>query len=186
MSRLKDHYKIISGYTFRDAIPETDDGNLYLLQAKKLSEHFFIKKELLPKIHMEKPNTEAYVWYNDVVLSSRGNIEASVIKSGETNILASSSVFIFRPVDQEIISDYLAVYFNSSKGQHELQRFFSTGSIQAITKSDLKEVRVPIPTIKKQKRIVNIHRNIFEQKQLFDEKIGIYNTVLNSIIYKFN
>ncbi len=184
--QLKKYYQIITGYTFRGATPESDGGNLYLVQASDLSSHFFITKDILPRIEMDKPNTEAFAHYNDVVVSSRGNIEASIIKSGEENILVSSSVFILRPKTTKIINDYLAIYFNSTKGQHSLERFFSSGSIKSITKSDLADIEVPIPTMKQQKVIVNTHKNLLDQKDLLEEKININNDILNTLINKFN
>ena len=180
--KLSDIFEILSGYTFRSAISTTKDGNLYLLQSSDLSDSFFIDHQILPRITYKAPDTDAFVKHGDIVLSSRGLIQASIIRSRKQTILASSSIFILRPQGEDVLSEYVAIYINSIKGQKGFSRFSTGGSIQSITKNDLGNIEIPIPPLEIQKELCKLNINIADQSTFLLRKLEINHNILNEII----
>lgn len=184
--RLKNSFEIITGYTFRSSIPEDDNGNLFLLQAKDITNSFFINEDLLSRISFDTYSTEAFVKYDDIVLCSRGNTQASVIKSNEEDIIASSSVFILRSKDKRVLGEYLAIYFNSNQGQADLSRLLVGSSIKSIKKADLENMEIPVPSLEVQKDIVALHGKGLELEKLISRKAELNLNIMNGIINKFS
>lgn len=183
--KLKDYFEIITGYTFREATPKDSDGNLFLLQANNLSDNFFITDKILFRISFKISRTNALLNFNDVVVSSRGNIQASVIKSKKENIIASSSVYILRPQNSKILSEYLAIYLNSSRGQRDIARYLSGGSIKSILKSPLENIEIPLLPMEEQENISKLFENMEMQKELLSRKAEVNSNIVNGIINKF-
>lgn len=184
--RLKNSFEVVTGYTFRYSIQETHNGNLFLLQAKDVINNFFIKESILSRISFDTYSTEAFVRYDDIILCSRGNIQASVIKSNEEDIIASSSVFILRSKDNCVLSEYLAIYFNSNQGQADLSRVLVGSSIKSIKKVDLENMEIPVPSLEVQENIVSLHNKGLELNKLISRKAELNLNIMNGIINKFS
>jgi len=184
-TKLSDNYSIISGYSFRQSITLDKDGNVRVLQANDLADSFLINTGELSKIDYDLPISNAFLQENDVILSSRGVIRASVVEDSNEKAIASSSVFILRPatgITDEIISEYLALYLNSSKGQSLLSSTFNAGTIQSIKKSDLESVQIAVPPVKVQQEVCNLNRNIMKQSSLLKTKLDKTKEILNGVI----
>ena len=91
---LKQIANVVAGYTFRKALKEQGDGTIFVLQAKNILEDSNVDEANLNKISFYNYRTVANVYQGDVVISSRGNFHAGVIKTDLKNIIAASSVYI--------------------------------------------------------------------------------------------
>jgi len=181
--KLKEISEIITGYTFRSAISNFDDGNYKVIQAKDISNDLEINCLNLTKIKLEKFNTNALIRKNDILLTSRGRYQSTVINSSEP-IIASSSVFIIRLKNQEIDPFYLAIFLNSFLAQTQLEKLTSGNYIKSIPKFNLENLIIQIPTLSVQTKIVNLNKNIRRQQFLLKRKITLFSDLSENSLIK--
>ncbi|WP_414150098.1 restriction endonuclease subunit S [Acetobacterium carbinolicum] len=85
-----------------------------------------------------------------------------------------------------VISIYVAYYFNSIKGKSDLEKIKKvTTNVAAIYAKDLKKILIPIPSIQEQQEIVRILDDLFAKEQnakdlidLIDQIEAIKKTIL--------
>ncbi|NLC31420.1 MAG: hypothetical protein GX765_05215 [Candidatus Moranbacteria bacterium] len=174
--------EIISGYSFREAIAESKDSNVFVVQAKDTKNNLYITEKDLREIK-DSSYGEKSAKDGDVIMSNKGFFSSTVIKS-KAKIIPSSSVYIIRPNQEKILSEYLAIYLNSKVGQSEIKKFESGGSIKIIPLRDLGSVKVMIPEIERQKKIVELYKNIERQNKILERKKIINQNILEAIFIK--
>ncbi|MFH1192580.1 MAG: hypothetical protein V1655_03860 [bacterium] len=120
---LKEIAEVIVGYTFRSALQEQKNGEIFVIQAKNvIIDDTYIQKEKLIKISSRDYRTTAKAQKNDVFITARGIFRAGIINTEIKNTIASSSLYILRLKDTKIKSEYLMIYLNLIDGQKEIQK----------------------------------------------------------------
>lgn len=178
---LKDIADIITGYTFRTALKSHAGGLMAVIQAKDISGRYVVKDNLA-KIDLQKYQTKAVIEENDIVISSRGSFKAGIIKGNIANIIASSSVYVLRIKDKNILPEYLAIYLNSVNGQKKIREKMTGSIIKTILRRDLENLKIPIPIKDIQNKIIDLYRNNQAQQKLLTRKKMLINKILESSI----
>ena len=151
--QLKEVADVISGMSFsaRNADPQ---GVVPVIQSafikpnKVLSEFKEMKK--IAQLPIRSP---AVVRDNDIVMMSRATpgspFRASLVKT-DNPLIASFSVYIIRPNNTNVLSEYLLHLINSRQFQVYVSKKTRGSTITHITKQSLCEMKIPIPSKKKQ------------------------------------
>lgn len=171
--------EIISGYSFREAIVENKNSKVFIVQAKDTKNNLHISEKDLREIE-NLSYGEKSAKDGDVIMSNKGFFSSTVIKS-KAKIIPSSSVYIIRPNQEKILSEYLAIYLNSRAGQIEIKKYESGGGIKIIPLKDLGNVKVMIPEIERQKIIIDLYKNIERQNKILERKKIINQNILETI-----
>lgn len=179
---LKNLADISIGYSFRTALDWKSTGNIYVLQAGNVSDNIEITEAELNKIEFDDSRANSFVKNGDIVLSSRGWFKTAVVNSKAKNILASSSVFIMRPKTDQILSEYIAIYLNSSAGQRQLLSKSTGVAINTILRKDLGDIEIPVPSLNNQKQIINLYYSGRQLKKLLIEKMELNGKIVDGII----
>lgn len=184
--KLKDITTVQMGYTFRGAIKNNDDGNMFVISAKDVRNNFIITNKGLKKI--DHPiNENRLLKEDDVILSNRMYFKASVVDIDE-NTIAASSIYVLRVDKKIILPEYLALWINSHKGQSVLDRNSTGMTIKTILKTNLENIEIDIPDLDNQQKIIELSRakNILIDKIKQKEKIlnNIFQGTLTKIINK--
>lgn len=187
-SKISNIADIINGYTFRGAIKEVKSGDTIVLQAKDIIQGQNIKEvENLTHIDFSGTRTVSFLKKNDVLIVSRGvgvgSFRSTVFKSGNTNVIASSSVLIVRVNREEILPDYLALYFNSAEGQSKILDTVAGSFIQSISRRKFEEeIKIPIPPLIKQKSLIDLDKNIKQQEKIYEIKKQLKQQIVEATI----
>lgn len=184
IKKLKDISELIAGYTFREALKSDLEGESKVMLAKHINDDGSVNYEALVKITQSLPRTNAFISKNDVLLSSRGVFRAGVFKKNENNVIAASSMFILRIVDNKIMPEYLAIYLNSEAGQSNIQKILTGSTIKTILRRTLANLKIPIPSLSVQKQIVDISNNWNKRERLLNQKINLSKNVAEGAIQK--
>lgn len=181
---IKNIAEVVAGYTFRSALPVQSDGRMLVVQAKDVGDNICIDDAGLVRIGGQEYKTNAIIKRNDVVVSVRGNFRAGVFESDLQEVIASSSVYILRLTDEDILPEYLAIFLNSAVGQKQIKQSLTGGAIKTILRKDLEDLEIVIPEVAKQKLIINIYKNNKKQQELLEKKQSIINKVTDNAINK--
>ena len=101
------------------------------------------------------------------VTSRNGEKITLAINDSDDTYIVSSAYTVFRIKDtKELLPQYLFMYFNRPEFDRHA-RFNSWGSAREVfTMDDMNEVKIPIPDIKVQQEIVNIHKCYIERQRI--------------------
>lgn len=180
--QLKNIANTSSGYTFREAIKPSKEGNIFVLQAKNINADKYIDKlDELTRVSLDIPRSNSYVSIDDVLLTSRGsnNFRSTVFKDAAKNVVASSSVNIIRVKDSRILPEYLAMYFNSSEGQLMLSQIVSGNYIKTLLRKNMEDLTIPVPPIDKQRAIIALNENIRKQQKIAERRNQLVSNIIN-------
>lgn len=179
---IKNTASVIAGYTFRTALKLHKNGLMSVVQAKDILGVFYIAKDNLSKIDLQEYQTRAMIEKNDIIISSRGSFRASIIKNNMTNTIASSSVYILRIEDKNILPEYLAIFLNSIEGQKKIKEKMTGSVIKTILRKDLENVKIPMPSKDIQNKIINLYKNNQAQQKILTRKKILINEITESSI----
>jgi restriction endonuclease S subunit len=185
--QLKDLARIISGYTFRTALPEGKNGNISVVQAKNIAPGIPITRETaLPKVALEQKASNAIVQDGDVLLASRGTaiggFKATLAAEPGSSMIAASSVYVLRPDTKIISAGYLVVFLNSEIGQETLRRISTGSNIRTLLIKELQEMEISCPSSSAQRAIASVYENISNQTQLLNKRKSLLQDILASTI----
>ena len=101
------------------------------------------------------------------VTSRNGEKITLALNDSDDTYIVSSAYTVFRVKDtKELLPEYLFMYFNRPEFDRYV-RFNSWGSAREVfTMDDMNEVKIPIPEIKVQQEIVNIHKCYIERQRI--------------------
>ena len=101
------------------------------------------------------------------VTSRNGEKITLAINDSDDTYIVSSAYTVFRVKDtKELLPEYLFMYFNRPEFDR-YARFNSWGSAREVfTMDDMNDVEIPIPDIKVQRQIVNIHKCYIERQRI--------------------
>jgi len=179
--KIKEVCHVKQGYAFRSGIPHDSTGTIPLIQPKDISD----EGELLTKqiIRTEMPSIKSTQWLknNDVLLVNRGRFVSTMYHDDvATNCIASGSILILTPHNnQDLLPEYLALYFNSKMGAQHLLKLTEHSTIPYISRSNLLEMRIPVPPLAKQQTLIKLERTKQRYARLTRHKLKLFDAITN-------
>lgn len=170
---------IRSGYTFRTKVVNVENGKLGVIQAKDISD-LYVDEASVARVDQEYAKTRIQQ-DGDILLTSRGSFRAGVGKFNRPAI-ASSSLFTIRLTSNHFLPEYVAIYLNSETAQYYFSQSAKGATIQSLSIDDLRNLRIPSLDLENQQIIIDLQRNIENQKRLLKRKQEIIDRVLKSSV----
>lgn len=162
-------------------------GDIVYLQAKHFDENGHLATVLHPDLKSDNIITRHILKSGDILFAAKGTKNfATVFESHNPTSVASTSFFVIRLKESEILPSYLAWYLNHPLTQRLLKDNAIGTSIPSISKVVLEELEVPVPALAVQKAIVKIaelrnkEKNIKERIEQLREK-QIQQQIINAI-----
>jgi restriction endonuclease S subunit len=162
-------------------------GDVVYLQSKHYDENGLLKGSLHPDLKADNIISRHILKSGDVLFAAKGTKNfATVFESHNPPSVASTSFFVIRLTDNDVLPSYLGWFLNHPTTQKFLKEHAIGTSIPSISKVVLEELEIPIPPIETQKAIVKItqlrnkERKLKEQIDLLREK-QIQQQILNAI-----
>ena len=173
--KLSDVVEIVLGQTFRGKAESSDSSSeIKLIQIKNIIDACINNVNHLPYADISVEKLKINVQQNDLLLPLRGNKFRSSLYTcnfSETLVTTTNQIAIIRSISDKIDIKYLLWYLNSISGRNALAQISKGATIPSIKKSDLSAIDIPLPTIRKQLKIVAIYFNWLEQTKLLNEML---------------
>ena len=148
--------EIRTGYSFREAIVASKNGDLPVIQFKDVGEIAVSSTKSCICISSAKIKPSHFLKFGDVLLSNRGNYKSSVFKCYE-NCIASGVFFVLTMKNNKFLPEFVATYLNSNVGQNKLLARQNKSGLKAIIRSELEQIEIPDIPLEKQKKIVEFY-----------------------------
>jgi len=186
--KIKELATVQMGYSFRSR-PEVSEssGGVGVIQMKDLLDNNTVGCGDLIKIDMEKVNEHHLVQKGDLVFRSRGQINTSAIlleDPGRAVVAAPSLRIRVRRPDM-VLPEYLNWYIS----QRDAQIFLtsrSEGTFQKmISTREIKELEISLPSLQKQKNIIEITSLFAREQTLFHTLADKREQYISKILMRF-
>lgn len=181
--------QIIPGFAFRDAIQESPNGKVFVVQASNIDgRSLSVNPDTCKRTEDAPMRSGSFLNPNDVLISARGSasagFKAAVFRGHKSPVIASATVYILRiNANSFILPEYLALYINSKEGQSQLARLLVGGVTRSVRRKDIEGFDVPIPEVVTQSNLVKLSINIQQQQQLLKQKTSLGESILNGAIH---
>ena len=152
--------------------PKNQDSNYRMLSAKNIFNrkiNFFEDDRRISKEDFEKENSRTKLENNDIVLTIVGTIgRTALVKATDINLTFQRSVAVIKTF---ILQEYLELFMNSKFFNQELYKNAKGTAQLGIYLNKLKDLKIAIPPLEEQKRIVEKLDSLFEKIQKIKEII---------------
>ena len=181
--KIKKLATVQMGYSFRSRLEPAEDGDLAVIQMKDLDQDNRVDCQGLVKIDMKAVKDHHLVKKGDLVFRSRGLLAtAAILLDDPARAVVAAPLLRIRITKPEAV---LPQYLNWYISQRDAQMFLTSrakGTVQQmISKQTLEELEVALPSMEKQKAIVELASLIAEEQSLLrsiTEKRGQYISAL--------
>lgn len=157
------------GYQAKSSIHEDAQGKYRLIQSKNFdSFHHLQSNNLIAFLPDRKPETYS-VSEGDILFQARGVVHfACCIEEDLKDTLAAGSFYILHMKNRDILPQYLAWWLNQAQAQAYFHSQTRGAGISFITKNALSHLKIQIPPLSVQKKVVKIVSLAEHEKVLLD------------------
>ena len=171
VKHLGDIADIYSGYQSRKTIEENSTGNHRLLQLRDFTvdrKTIFIKN--LIKINVARASGDQILQKYDLIFLSKGAKPfAHVISDIPPNTIPANYFFKLN-ILSDINSEYIAWFLNKEESKLYFSRYSGTTAHMPVIRKDiLMNIKIPIPPINIQNKIVKINNMITQEQNLLND-----------------
>lgn len=178
--KLMDIAEVQMGYGFRSKIVNKPDGTVRVIQPKDIPDDGQLQVADVFRVRMESVKPDKFLKKGDVLLGSRGRFACTVFENQlNAPTIASGSLLILSVKDGMALPGYLAIYFNSQKGNAELNRITERTTIPYLNQSALGQLDIPLPGLETQKKLIALERVKQRYSTLTTRKTELLNTLIN-------
>lgn len=144
-----------------------DKGEVIYLQAKYFDEFGKLQSFLHPDLMAEGVSDKHLLRSGDVLFAAKGTKNfAAVYENHNAPAVASTSFFVIRLTEKNVLPEYLAWFLNNHSTQTLLKGRAIGTSIPSISKQVLEALEIALPSIEVQKTILKIAKLRNNEKTL--------------------
>jgi len=134
------------------------EGEVVYLQSKHIDGEGGFVKELYADLKKDGRIEKHLLQKGDVLFAAKGTRNfAACYADDKIAAVASTSFFVIRLQDNSVLPEYLAWYLNHPRIQRKLKGCAKGTSIVSISKAVLVKLEITIPTVAKQRMILDIY-----------------------------
>lgn len=155
---LTDIASIHSGYTFRQKVHHKEHGGLYVIQYRDITDQLTINTSSPARIAKEEIPSWHFLEEGDLLFMAKSSNNQVLVYNDEFGQAVATSMFlVIRANQQQVLPQYLAWYINQQPAQQFLASRLSGSIVANLSKKELGELKVPLPSFVKQRKIADIH-----------------------------
>ncbi len=182
--KLKSVTDIQMGYSFRSRLEPEDDGDVAVIQMKDLLDDNTVSCENAIRVYMDSIKETHLVQKGDLVFRSRGNVSTTAILNEDPGraIVAAPLIRIRVTKKDKVLPEYLNWYISQRTAQRYLtSRARGTSQIM-ISVDAVGEMDVEIPSLDRQKKIVELAWLMNRERDLVHKLVEKKEQYISSIL----
>ena len=182
--KIKELATVQMGYSFRSRLEASEGGGVAVIQMKDLLDDNTVSCDGLVRINMEALKDHHLAQRGDLVFRSRGSVTtAAVLLEDPGKAVIAAPLLRLRVIKPDkVLPEYLNWYIS----QRDAQIFLTSqakGTVQTmISKQAIEDLEVALPSLEKQKNIVELATMSAREKKLLrtlaDKREQYISTVL--------
>lgn len=182
--KIKEFSTIRPGYAFRKRLVHVPDGKWKVIQPKNISPNGNIFFEDCEPI-LTDVSSAYQLKPEDVLVVNRGRFASAVFNFSDPGPwIVPSSILILSINNKSVLPEYVALFINSANGQRLYQRYFEKTTIPFISTNNLEKMDIPIPTLSKQRLLVDIETINRKYAELSNRKLELQRQIISHELTK--
>ncbi len=159
-------------------------GDVFYIQARDFDENREIASNLSPVLSFTENIEKHFLTKGDILIVAKGATFLSAVYDGSYSPAVASTVFLVICIhDKKRISpQFVSWYLNQNSTQNYLLSLSRGTSIPSINKKMLMEIDIPVPSIEKQKLIIELMSLQRKDKSLRHKIDELKEIQMNNII----
>ena len=145
-------------------------GDIIYLQGKHFSNAGKLKESLRPELKMDIKMEKHILMEGDILIASKGTKNFATLYHNKIGRAVASSTFIVVHIMDEsksiLLPEFLTWAINHPKSQEYIKNNIIGTAVQSLSKKAIGNLRIPIPTLEKQKTIVTVSQLLAKEHQL--------------------
>ncbi len=175
------------GYSFRSRLETSEGGGIAVIQMKDLLDNNTVGCDGLVRINMEAMKEHHLTQRGDLVFRSRGSLTtAAVLLEDPGKAVVAAPLLRIRVTKKDLV---LPEYLNWYISQRDAQIFLTSrakGTVQKmISKKAIEDLEVALPSLEKQKNIVELAMLIAREKALLHTMADKREQYISTVLMQF-
>ncbi len=165
----------------------TVGGMVYYIQSRDFNGYLEFNDDIVPELQESPKFKKHYLQKGNILIAAKGGNYFAVVYNGEVYpAVASSTFIILRELNQAIVSPgFLAWFINHPKTQLYFSTHAKGSNIPYISKNLISELEINIPSLDKQKRILEIHQLRIKERQLIEKIESLKEITINEKLIQY-
>ncbi len=165
----------------RDATRPDPNGSYRFVRIGDISQDGTLRSEDFVRIEPNEPvNEDLWLCSGDILFPNRGTrTTALAFPIDAPRIIVGPQFFIVRPNRKRVLPEYLAWYLRSAQSVAHFESRRKGTYVQIIQRSDLAELAIPLPSLEKQRQIVEVAALALEERELNERLVLLKSRYLN-------
>lgn len=158
------------------------NGQVYYVQAR----HFNHNREFMhtvPDLAMDTTISKHILQPGDVLIAAKGYDHFAVTYQGNIKPAVASSMFIVLRPQKILLPEYLTWYMNHPKTQYILSGNAKGTALPSLTKKDIGDLEILIPSIARQEIILKIETLRIREKQIKQQIATLTESRIQQLIF---
>lgn len=153
--KLGDIADVRMGYPFRSRLEHDPAGDVAVIQMKDIDDANLLHTEDATKVSLPEGKGHHLIHEGDLVFRSRGRSNSvALIAADIGEAVLAAPMLLIRP--RAVLPAYLHWFINLQTTQANLAALAEGTSVRMISKDALLDLDVPVPSMSRQRRIVDI------------------------------
>ncbi|MEW8309782.1 MAG: restriction endonuclease subunit S [Candidatus Thiodiazotropha endolucinida] len=180
--KLKHLADIAMGHSFRSRLEQVEGGGMAVIQMKDLTEDNRLNVEAMARIELSEVKARQHVAPDDIVFRSRGQTNTAVLVAGDVgNAVIAAPLLRIRP-KETVLPAYLKWFINLPATQAWLATRAKGTAVRMISKQSLASLEVVVPSLERQRAIVELAELADEEQRLLQDLAGKRKRYIDGIL----
>ena len=177
---------ISAGYPFRGKIDALPEGDVAVVQMRNADPETGIDWADLSRVELPRASEKAFLRPGDIILSARGGrnfaccIDANR-RLREGNAVCAPHFFVIRLTRDSVLPEFLAWQLNRKPAQNRFAAGATGTHILNLRRAVVEELPVAVPSIARQRRIVELDAAAKAERLVLDRLIENRTVEMNAI-----
>ena len=191
--KLKEIVNIRSGVvipkTVNNDIERLTNTFVTLINTSDFTEDLKLRNDLVPNAVFKPSLEKNYIKKNEILFNAKGRRFFAARFNEEYNYTVASSTFLILSPTDELYNnilinlDYIVWYLNHPLTLRKFEVKMSSQTMPAVTKQELEELEIKIPSLDEQENIIQVDRLMKKEIGLLKELIQVKEDYINNLTY---
>jgi len=166
--RLAEIADVRMGYPFRSRLEHDAEGDVVVVQMKDIDDANLLHAEDAMKVSLPEGKGHHLIREGDLVFRSRGRSNSVALVAADIGeAVLAAPMLLIRP--RNVLPAYLHWFINLPATQASLAALAEGTSVRMISKDALQDLDVPLPSMARQRRIVDVAVLALREQMLIAE-----------------
>lgn len=157
-----------------------------LLTLKSINDEGYIDMEYLEDFDSNDTLDSKYITsIGDVIVRLSYPYTVFYINEEYKGIVVSSHCLILRGFSNEVMPEYVSLYLNSETQKRRINKYEYGSAVKMLKASQLREMKINIPTLKEQQELTEISKLYIDEKRLLQKLISERSIQLKGIQQRY-